>query len=1194
MKGDKKMKKKYFISSGILCCTIALFLSSGALAEDEYTTTVQEEVEAYASTVTDFTYTSKNNQITITGYTGSDSVVIIPASINGFPVTSIASSAFKNNTMITSVKISEGVTDIGAEAFSGCLSLTDVTIPSTVTKLGSSSRYDNGAFENCQSLSSVTITAGTKEAFIGTKAFYGCKSLRSIKIPGNYISIKENAFGNCELLNSLVFEKNTLTGTRQSIDANAFINCEKLKTLSLPVTLQTIGNKAFYNCSSLRMLEVPEGVTEIGYEAFAECKALYSVSLPSTLVKLGSTSRYDNGAFENCKSLSVVTIAAGNQDSYIGTYTFRNCNSLKSINIPGNYTVVYDGAFYNNDSLAKVVYNQNKSTKTAQQIKRSAFENCDVLSEVNLSTSLSFIDYFAFADCISLKKIVIPEGVNTIGYGAFLRCTSLESASFPASLKTLGSTSTYNEGAFENCTALSTVTFKAGTEAAYIGTKSFRNTAVASVTIPGNYKTIYDNAFQDCSKLISLIYQKSSVAYSDQVIKSRAFMNTRLTSVSLSSSLSLIELCAFEDCTALTSIVIPEGVTEIGFAAFQNCSSLVSVKLPSTLEKLGTTSRYDDGVFKKCIALKSVAWAEGESDAYIGTNTFMGCSALTEISIPGNVENIYDSAFKDCTALTKFMYAKGLYGYANQNIYANVFSNNTALSKVYIPSTVGSINEGAFTGCGAVTVYGKKGSTAETFASKYVNLTFQEYDDDISFTLDTTGVIDSGKTLTLTAKGGASYKFLIYNPSTNAWFCLRDYNTSNTFKWTSSGSGTRILCVDIKDAYGNVTRLQQSIEVKQALGITASSNKSSAAVGDTVKINAAASGGAGGYTYSYLIHNKDTNQWSRLTSNFITSNTYTWTAGSAGNREFFIEVKDKTGKVIRSSAVNVSVSGKPLAITGKISTSTAVKGAKVTVGGTASGGAGSYTYSYLIHNKDTNEWSRLTPNFVTSNTYIWTAGNAGRRELFVEVKDSTGKIVRSSALNVSVTANTALTITGKTSASTVVEGGKVTISGTAAGGNGSYTYSFLVHNKDTNAWSRLTSFGKNSSYTWTAGSKGNREFFVEVKDGTGKVVRSKAVNVRTEAKVSPLSIVAGTSAAQGSVGSKITLFASAEGGNGGYTYSYLVHNKDTNAWSRLTSFTNNNVFTWTAGSRGNREFFVEAKDSAGKVVRSKAVNVNIK
>lgn len=93
----------------------------------------------------------------------------------------------------------------------------------------------------------------------------------------------------------------------------------------------------------------------------------------------------------------------------------------------------------------------------------------------------------------------------------------------------------------------------------------------------------------------------------------------------------------------------------------------------------------------------------------------------------------------------------------------------------------------------------------------------------------------------------------------------------------------------------------------KTLSITAAGSVSSVTVGGKAIITGNASGGAGGYTYSYLIHNKDTNKWSRLTSSFITSNSYTWTAGSQGNREFFVEVKDSTGKVVRSSAVAVNV-----------------------------------------------------------------------------------------------------------------------------------------------------------------------------------------------------------------------------------------------------------------------------------------------
>ena len=115
-----------------------------------------------------------------------------------------------------------------------------------------------------------------------------------------------------------------------------------------------------------------------------------------------------------------------------------------------------------------------------------------------------------------------------------------------------------------------------------------------------------------------------------------------------------------------------------------------------------------------------------------------------------------------------------------------------------------------------------------------------------------------------------------------------------------------------------------------------------------------------------------------------------------------------------------------------------------------------------------------------------------------------------------------------------------------------------------------------------------------MKDSAGKVARSSAINVKTEKKRAELSIVAGTSVFQGSVGTSFQIFAVANGGSGNYSYSYLVHNKSTNQWSRLTSkFINSNTYTWTAGSKGDREFFVEVKDSTGKVVRSKAVNIVI-
>lgn len=68
----------------------------------------------------DFTYTSGNGAVTITGYTGTNTSVVIPSSIATLPVTHIASNAFQGNAVMTNVTVPRSVTSIGASAFGSC------------------------------------------------------------------------------------------------------------------------------------------------------------------------------------------------------------------------------------------------------------------------------------------------------------------------------------------------------------------------------------------------------------------------------------------------------------------------------------------------------------------------------------------------------------------------------------------------------------------------------------------------------------------------------------------------------------------------------------------------------------------------------------------------------------------------------------------------------------------------------------------------------------------------------------------------------------------------------------------------------------------------------------------------------------------------------------------------------------------
>ena len=213
------------------------------------------------------------------------------------------------------------------------------------------------------------------------------------------------------------------------------------------------------------------------------------------------------------------------------------------------------------------------------------------------------------------------------------------------------------------------------------------------------------------------------------------------------------------------------------------------------------------------------------------------------------------------------------------------------------------------------------------------------------------------------------------------------------------------------------------------LEIIGSSSASEVVIGEKVTISGAAEGGKGTYTYSYLVWNTTANTWTRLTSSFGSSSSYTWTANEAGNYKFYVEVKDEEGTTVRSSEVEVKVV-KKLSITGKSSVSEATIGEKVKITGTAEGGKGTYTYSYLVWNTTTNTWTRLTNSFGKSNSYEWAAEQVGEYKFYVEVKDETGTTVRSSEIVVKVTENVAkeLEIIGSSSASEVVIGEKVTVS----------------------------------------------------------------------------------------------------------------------------------------------------------------------
>ncbi len=169
-----------------------------------------------AASADELIYTIEGTSITIqecpTNATGE---LIIPDTINGLKVTTIAAQSFRYCTLLNSIHIPDSVKSIGDLAFADCSSLISINIPDSVSSIG------YGAFKSCSSLTSINIPDSV--TYLAKSTFGDCNSLTSIKIP-----------------NSLTY-----------IEVLTFENCSSLTSINIPDSVSYIGYWAFSGCSSL-------------------------------------------------------------------------------------------------------------------------------------------------------------------------------------------------------------------------------------------------------------------------------------------------------------------------------------------------------------------------------------------------------------------------------------------------------------------------------------------------------------------------------------------------------------------------------------------------------------------------------------------------------------------------------------------------------------------------------------------------------------------------------------------------------------------------------------------------------------------------------------------------------------------------------------------------------------------------------
>lgn len=387
----------------------------------------------------------------------------------------------------------------------------------------------------------------------------------------------------------------------------------------------------------------------------------------------------------------------------IGDFAFKSTR-LKSVELPGSLVNIGESAF-EESKLESAVLHEGIET-----VGRNVFSCCWSFKELNLPSTLKEISIGMCEGCSRLTDVEIPSGVTSIGNAAFYG-TAITTAKVPEGVKNIGSFAfSYCKGlehvflpsglesigdcAFSRCQLLESIELPDTLKS--IGSDVFGETRITKIDIPASVTEIEENAF-----LYSSI---NTINYADELetLPDNAYSGAeKMKTVKLPSKLTAIPDFCFDGCTLLSSVDIPETVTSIGRYAFSGCG-VKELVIPDTVNTL------EEGAFS-CSHLTSVTIPDSITE--LPDKLFEG-SDIKTVKLPSGLKVITEDMFYSCNSLAEVDIPVSV-----TEIQSNAFAE-TPLSSLYIPESVTKIAADAFWHSKIETIYGVKGSYAETFAKE--------------------------------------------------------------------------------------------------------------------------------------------------------------------------------------------------------------------------------------------------------------------------------------------------------------------------------------------------------------------------------------------------------------------------------------------------------------------------------------------
>ena len=240
-----------------------------------------------------WTYIIEDGGITLTGFSGNETTVVIPSSIQGLPVRVLGRETFVNNPYVTSIVVPATVTTFQQYAVFNCRNLASIVLEhmdaSTITNFAAYAFV--GVSPNFRILFPYGATGFTTPAWRGYFAEVKTGELilvynnfeytiRRVTLPGTGdISRDEIVITRYTGTATTVTIPHTITGIPVAGlgDATFFQNTT-VTQVNLPSSLRTIGNNTFAGATGITTINIPASVTSIGASAFMNASNLVTAA----------------------------------------------------------------------------------------------------------------------------------------------------------------------------------------------------------------------------------------------------------------------------------------------------------------------------------------------------------------------------------------------------------------------------------------------------------------------------------------------------------------------------------------------------------------------------------------------------------------------------------------------------------------------------------------------------------------------------------------------------------------------------------------------------------------------------------------------------------------------------------------------------------------------------------------------------